>query len=306
VAERFQNGRVFLAGDAAHRFPPTGGFGANIGIQDAHNLAWKLAAVLHGWAGPRLLETYHEERRPVAQANTDFSVTNLRRLAAAMQAILSRDEGAVAAALEEQVKHVSSQGQGLGFWYAGPSFQMGRRRPRRTHRTTCPWPGPARARRTYGSAPEQDSNAAPPRSACRLTCGTASKSPSSSWPHSHLPILVLTLLINTRTKRLEQQWREADRVAEKRVDLYDQIGLKANRIFSYIWYVGAWKETSPREILELKRELDTTMHTYRAVTAGARTLKEKEPASDVICRVACCERRRLILGSRGGVPPRSV
>jgi putative polyketide hydroxylase len=118
VAERFQNGRVFLAGDAAHRFPPTGGFGANTGIQDAHNLAWKLAAVLHGWAGPPLLETYHEERRPLAQANTDFSVTNLRRLAAATQAILSGDEGAVAAALKEQVKHVNSQGQGLGFWYA--------------------------------------------------------------------------------------------------------------------------------------------------------------------------------------------
>lgn len=118
VAERFQNGRVFLAGDAAHRFPPTGGFGANTGIQDAHNLAWKLAAVLHGWAGPKLLETYHEERRPVAQANTDFSVTNLRRWAAATQAILSGDGGAVAAALKEQVKHLDSQGQGLGFWYA--------------------------------------------------------------------------------------------------------------------------------------------------------------------------------------------
>src|SRR5262249_13986034 len=76
VAERFQDGRVFLAGDAAHRFPPTGGFGANTGIQDAHNLAWKLAGVLRGWADPALLETYNEERRPVAQANTDFSMKN--------------------------------------------------------------------------------------------------------------------------------------------------------------------------------------------------------------------------------------
>jgi putative polyketide hydroxylase len=66
VARRFRDGRVFLAGDAAHIVPPTGGFGANTGIQDAHNLAWKLAAVLRGEAGPTLLDTYDEERRSVA------------------------------------------------------------------------------------------------------------------------------------------------------------------------------------------------------------------------------------------------
>ena len=117
VAERFQADRVFLAGDAAHRFPPTGGFGANTGIQDVHNLAWKLAAVLSGWANPTLLETYHEERRPVAEANTDFSVTNGRRWEAARQAIVSGDDAAVARALKEQVKHLDSEGQDLGFWY---------------------------------------------------------------------------------------------------------------------------------------------------------------------------------------------
>ncbi|MFJ1707880.1 FAD-dependent oxidoreductase [Kitasatospora sp. NPDC088346] len=68
VAERYQSGRVFLAGDSAHEMSPTGAFGSNTGIQDAHNLAWKLAAVLGGWAGPGLLETYGQERRPVAQA----------------------------------------------------------------------------------------------------------------------------------------------------------------------------------------------------------------------------------------------
>jgi len=117
VAERFQENRVFLAGDAAHRFPPTGGFGANTGIQDAHNLAWKLAAVLSAWASPALLETYQEERRPVAEANTDFSVTNDRRWDAARQAIVSGDDAAVAQALKEQVKHLDSEGQDLGFWY---------------------------------------------------------------------------------------------------------------------------------------------------------------------------------------------
>jgi len=65
VAERYRVGRVFLAGDAAHIVPPTGGLGANTGIQDAHNLGWKLAAVLRGQAGPALLDTYHAERHPL-------------------------------------------------------------------------------------------------------------------------------------------------------------------------------------------------------------------------------------------------
>ncbi|KAA6420769.1 MAG: hypothetical protein FRX49_09346 [Trebouxia sp. A1-2] len=76
VAQRFQEGRVFLAGDAAHRFPPAGAFGMNTGIQDAHNLAWKLAAVLNNTASPKLLDSYQAERKPVAQANTDLSVAN--------------------------------------------------------------------------------------------------------------------------------------------------------------------------------------------------------------------------------------
>jgi putative polyketide hydroxylase len=70
VADRYAAGRVFLAGDSAHEMSPTGAFGSNTGIQDAHNLAWKLAAVLDGWAGPGLLETYDTERRPVAIATS--------------------------------------------------------------------------------------------------------------------------------------------------------------------------------------------------------------------------------------------
>ena len=117
VAETFRQGRVFLAGDAAHRFPPTGGFGANTGIQDVHNLAWKLAGVLQGWAGESILDTYSDERRPVAQANTEFSVTNGARWAAASRAITAGDAAATRQALREQVKHLDSEGQDLGFWY---------------------------------------------------------------------------------------------------------------------------------------------------------------------------------------------
>lgn len=65
VADRYQEGRIFLAGDSAHLMPPWGGHGANTGIADAHNLAWKLAAVIRGEATPALLTTYEAERRPV-------------------------------------------------------------------------------------------------------------------------------------------------------------------------------------------------------------------------------------------------
>ncbi|AKZ58138.1 putative polyketide hydroxylase [Streptomyces ambofaciens ATCC 23877] len=70
VARSYRAGRVLLAGDSAHEMSPTGAFGSNTGIQDAHNLAWKLAAVLEGWAGEGLLDTYDAERRPVAEATS--------------------------------------------------------------------------------------------------------------------------------------------------------------------------------------------------------------------------------------------
>ncbi|MFD9705275.1 rifampin monooxygenase [Lentzea sp. NPDC059081] len=66
-AERYRSGRVFLAGDAAHIHPPTGGQGLNLGVQDAFNLGWKLAAAVHGWAPAGLLDTYEAERHPVAE-----------------------------------------------------------------------------------------------------------------------------------------------------------------------------------------------------------------------------------------------
>ncbi|GLX16970.1 monooxygenase [Streptomyces sp. WAC07149] len=71
VAEQYSVGRVFVVGDAAHEMCPTGAFGSNTGIQDAHNLAWKIAAVLNGSAGPRLLDSYEEERLPVARATSE-------------------------------------------------------------------------------------------------------------------------------------------------------------------------------------------------------------------------------------------
>lgn len=75
VARRFAHGRIFLAGDAAHLMPPNGGFGGNTGIHDAHNLAWKLAYVIKGLAGPELLDTYDLERRPIAKFTVEQAYT---------------------------------------------------------------------------------------------------------------------------------------------------------------------------------------------------------------------------------------
>jgi 2-polyprenyl-6-methoxyphenol hydroxylase-like FAD-dependent oxidoreductase len=85
LARSFQHGRVFLGGDAAHCFPPTGGLGLNTGVQDAHNLAWKLAAVLKGRAHADLLYTYASERRPIARTNLDHSVRNFANMNALNQ-----------------------------------------------------------------------------------------------------------------------------------------------------------------------------------------------------------------------------
>jgi 2-polyprenyl-6-methoxyphenol hydroxylase-like FAD-dependent oxidoreductase len=75
VAERFREGRIFLAGDATHVMPPTGGYGGNTGVQDASNLAWKLAYVLDGRAAPELLDTYEAERQPVARLTVEQAYT---------------------------------------------------------------------------------------------------------------------------------------------------------------------------------------------------------------------------------------
>ncbi|MFD8497667.1 aklavinone 12-hydroxylase RdmE [Amycolatopsis sp. NPDC059657] len=79
LARRFRSGRVFLVGDAAKVTPPTGGMGGNTAIGDGHDLAWKLAAVLRGEAGPALLDTYEAERRPIARMVIDTSLHNMKQ-----------------------------------------------------------------------------------------------------------------------------------------------------------------------------------------------------------------------------------
>jgi 2,4-dichlorophenol 6-monooxygenase len=80
IASRFRHGQLLLAGDAAHRFPPAGGFGLNSGVQDAQNLAWKITAIINGPADDALLDTYDPERRPVVERFAEQSVKNFFRL----------------------------------------------------------------------------------------------------------------------------------------------------------------------------------------------------------------------------------
>ena len=130
ILERWREGCVFFAGDAAHRFPPHGGFGMNSGIQDAQNLAWKLIATLKGTAGPGLLDSYEAERKPVAQSNAALTVRNAERVKEtgwftpnpAELDVIERAEGQgvrdrIAQAVSRQDASVHSLGQQFGTVY---------------------------------------------------------------------------------------------------------------------------------------------------------------------------------------------
>ncbi len=126
VARRYGDGNVFLAGDAAHLFTPTGGFGMNTGVSDAVELAWRLQAMLEGWGGPRLLPSYDRERRPIGIRNTAEAADCFDRLFAVMQHGDELDaetpEGEALRAtlgvdLKDQEKLIASSGTLLGYRY---------------------------------------------------------------------------------------------------------------------------------------------------------------------------------------------
>jgi 2-polyprenyl-6-methoxyphenol hydroxylase-like FAD-dependent oxidoreductase len=132
VAERFIAGRVVLAGDAAHLFTPTGGFGMNTGMDDASNLAWKLAALVQGWGGANLLQTYESERRPIAERNTvaarelNKNLVNMP-ITAAMEQATPEGETArrqVSAHLSTFGEEFASIGVQLGARYDGSPIVM--------------------------------------------------------------------------------------------------------------------------------------------------------------------------------------
>lgn len=117
IAKQYRHQKIFLVGDAAHRLPPTGGLGMNTGIQDVHNLAWKLAFVLNHNISDALLDTYYDERAPVAKRNIEWSTENAKRFVEIAKAINSGDTEELKIKLHEQQKNLNYEGLDLGFIY---------------------------------------------------------------------------------------------------------------------------------------------------------------------------------------------
>lgn len=132
TAARFRCGPVFFAGDAAHPLPPTGGQGMNTGIGDVHNLAWKIALVLSGRSQPSILDSYEQERRPVAEFNVAQSLRNAQAMAeAGLGGMLAKDDEMIASlpsltpaeleqlreSIERQRDHFDHSGQTYGAAY---------------------------------------------------------------------------------------------------------------------------------------------------------------------------------------------
>lgn len=144
VAERLRVGRVFLAGDAAHPLPPTGGQGMNTAIGDVHNLAWKLSLVLKGVAPDSLLDTYEQERLPVIRFNVEQSVRNARNMEMAGLGGIMRtsddfreeDVERLKQGIPAQREHFEYHGQTFGYAYRSPLIfaeQGGDGRPAEIH-----------------------------------------------------------------------------------------------------------------------------------------------------------------------------
>jgi putative polyketide hydroxylase len=125
IAERLRVGKVFLAGDAAHPLPPTGGQGMNTALGDVHNLCWKLALVVRGVADDSVLDTYEVERLPVIRFNVEQSVRNARRMEAAGLGGIMRthedfreeDISRMREAIPGQREHFEYHGQTFGYAY---------------------------------------------------------------------------------------------------------------------------------------------------------------------------------------------
>ncbi|KAK9447025.1 FAD binding domain-containing protein [Limtongia smithiae] len=159
VAQAYQIDRVFLAGDAAHSFPPTGGLGLNSGLGDVHNLAYKIAAALQGWGGERTLQSYQFDRRQVALVNSAQSIKNGQKIFGFLKSLGATDpnvatarqnlyatiadpaaQPAIEQGIESQREHFDNLGLHIGYVYGDrtipenasvfqPKFVVGARLP---------------------------------------------------------------------------------------------------------------------------------------------------------------------------------
>lgn len=127
IADTYCKGRTFIAGDAAHSHPPYGGYGVNIGLEDARNLGWKLAATLQGWGGPKLLASYHEERQPVFQSTAREFIEKAIETDRKFLAEFNPERDRVAFEREWQARHSGARSEVNAFEpnYEGSSIVWG-------------------------------------------------------------------------------------------------------------------------------------------------------------------------------------
>ena len=136
VADRFRNGRVFIAGDAAHLWVPYAGYGMNAGIADATHLAWLLAACVQGWADERILDAYEAERQPITQQVSNFAMDHAAKMIRARSMVppnIEADDAAGAAqrarigaeAYELNVQQYCCGGLNFGYYYSGSTLICG-------------------------------------------------------------------------------------------------------------------------------------------------------------------------------------
>ena len=133
VADRYRRGNIFLAGDSCHIHPPFGGFGMNMGVGDAVDLGWKLAAVLEGWGGAGLLDTYEEERRPVHEWAISEAVANYAAVGNQLARPGLEDDGLLGEAtrrevsetiLAQKAREIRSLGVVKGYNYSSSSIVL--------------------------------------------------------------------------------------------------------------------------------------------------------------------------------------
>jgi len=165
LAEHYQQGRVFIAGDAAHLVIPTGGLGMNTGVGDAIDISWKLAAMLRGWGGRTLLQSYEAERRPIGAINVKASgggTAGRMKWRAAYRPNIEDDTAEGRAALanllaiarEEAPKTFRVIGAELGYRYAGsPAIRDEPGGPAPNIEDYVPRVGRVRVCRMFGSSP---------------------------------------------------------------------------------------------------------------------------------------------------------
>lgn len=122
LSDRFRAGRILLTGDAAHRTTPDGGVGMNTGVASAHNVAWKVGAVVSGWAGEALLDSYEQERRAVAQRNVDYSAHRGEGMLRMGQAVAAGNLDVVRQEIAARGAMGTRQGMDLGYTYSSAAI----------------------------------------------------------------------------------------------------------------------------------------------------------------------------------------